>query len=484
MRHSKTLGFAAVVTVAICMVTAMGGILRAKSRKLAIAKTQQNWQDFESEFQTAQIRFVETPLAPSAALETTREHLQMLLGRCESLEQNLAYLNRSQQNDYEHRRADLKFLDNLTTQLLDGRPQTQLPRHKTGGETRLLLSPVRKRCQDACFQLSQRRFRESLVNWQAALQLAPRNVWIWYGQASCWEHLDAADRAAECYSACIALNPEFFGWYFNRARMHLTAGHLELALQDLRLAWERNPEHAPTAANLAICHLTRECPEPAIVWIKRAERLGYDETLVCLLMAKALRLSDAFSRAERWETLAVESTPTSCNGWVARGNLKTTDAPADALRDFQKGLTLNRYSREAWENCAFVLSERLDRTGDALKTLDHAIELFPECAVLVASRGVLHARQGFSAEALRDADRAMRYQPSPEVLYRVACIESLLAGQGAGDESTAFALLKQSLSAGFGVEFFQSDPDLLPLHDRKEFADLSHAIASLNLLPQ
>ena len=103
-----------------------------------------------------------------------------------------------------------------------------------------------------------------------------------------------------------------------------------------------------------------------------------------------------------------------------------SDPPA-ALRDFERALALNPRSRDGLENKAHVLSERLGRTQDGLKTLDDAVTLYPEDGPARA-RGTLLARLGRRGDALADAAGVLAAGPTPALVYQVAGIYAQTRG--------------------------------------------------------
>lgn len=475
-RHSELLSIAGLSAIGLCIIGFLAALLYLRNERLANFQAQQEWHRFQKTFQSAQIEFIDTPVASAESQRSTLQHLETLLARYDSSSRWAERLQPNQRERLESHIADTQFLHSLTQKLYD----SDSTRHVIPTPYEVSPSPIRRTCQEACVLASQRRFREALAKWRNAVALDPQSVWVWYGLATCWEHLASPNQAAECYSACIALNPDFFGWYFNLARCHITTGEYNLALQELKRAAKQEPDNAETIANIAICQLKLGLLDQASASIDDAKQLGFDATRAHLLMAEVCRAAGDETQGRHCEELALQSTPSSCDGWIARGNLKVAQRSGEALRDYESGLRLNRYSREGWENCAYVLSERLNRPQDAIRTLDQAIEIFPECCELIASRGVLKARLGLTDESLQDAETAVSRNHSPAVLYRVACVQSLLSPMVPECKSEAMASLKKSLSAGYGINFFQDDPDLSDVRDQPEFAGLVEAISTLH----
>src|SRR5262249_46457884 len=149
-----------------------------------------------------------------------------------------------------------------------------------------------------------------------------------------------------------------------------------------------------------------------------------------------------------------------------------------ALADFEEALLLNPQSREALDNKAHVLSEKLGRTADAIRVLDKAVELFPHVAALHSSRGVLHARLKHRDAALKDAEDALEREDRPPIQYQVAGIFALTSRQHAEDKGEALRLLSAALNAGYGFDLLDGDPDLEPIRKDPEFKRIVDAAKS------
>ena len=104
-------------------------------------------------------------------------------------------------------------------------------------------------------------------------------------------------------------------------------------------------------------------------------------------------------------------------GWHAAWPGSHDDPPA-ALDDFRHALRLNPRSRAARQNIAHVLSERMNKTVEAIDVLDELLELAPEDPAVWVARGVLRARQGDRSAAIRDAQHALRLEAAVAMSIR------------------------------------------------------------------
>jgi tetratricopeptide (TPR) repeat protein len=56
-------------------------------------------------------------------------------------------------------------------------------------------------------------------------------------------NLGRREEAIDSYNKAIALNPNLANAFYNRACCHSLMGNLEMALEDLTIAFRLNPEH-------------------------------------------------------------------------------------------------------------------------------------------------------------------------------------------------------------------------------------------------
>ena len=143
--------------------------------------------------------------------------------------------------------------------------------------------------------------------------------------------------------------------------------------------------------------------------------------------------------------------------------------PEGALADFDAALKLNPLSRDAAQNKAHILAEKLGRTEEAVAVLDRLIERYPNYVPARAGRGVLLARLEKRSAALDDAEESLRQDTSARNIYQVACIYALTSRQQSGDSLEAFRLLSGALKDGFGADLLETDTDLAPLRHLPEF---------------
>jgi tetratricopeptide (TPR) repeat protein len=173
--------------------------------------------------------------------------------------------------------------------------------------------------------------------------------------------------------------------------------------------------------------------------------------------------------------------PVDYRGWFDRGmaRLRQKDARG-ALADFEAASSCDPHQPQAIHARAHVLGALLNRPAEAVRMIDRELELDPNQPVVIAGRGVYLAQLGKRDGAVADADHAATMAPREgEVLYRAACIYALtsrLAKDPAADRKKAIGYLAGALECGVGFEHVENDPDLAPLQDDPEFAELRKLI--------
>jgi tetratricopeptide (TPR) repeat protein len=164
---------------------------------------------------------------------------------------------------------------------------------------------------------------------------------------------------------------------------------------------------------------------------------------------------------------------------VARGLVRlATDLPG-ALTDFDRALEYNPRSLAALQNKAHALG-RTGRNEEAVRTLDKAVELYPDYVPSRAGRGVYHARLGHREAAVADARESLVRDAGPSNLYQVAGIYALTSRREPTDREEAVRLLTKALRSGFGFDLVAIDTDLDPIRADPEFRRLAEAARSVN----
>ncbi len=169
---------------------------------------------------------------------------------------------------------------------------------------------------------------------------------------------------------------------------------------------------------------------------------------------------------------ALAAKPIAADDWVARGVLKIQSDPKDALADFQQALKLDSGNTAAHFNSAHVYSEVLGDLPSAIQSLTELEKLGQQSASIIASRGILYARNKQLEQAISDAKLAAKLQPAALEMLQIAGIYSLVA-QDEAELSMAATWLARSIAVSSDMETLAAqDPDLVKLRSTPKFAQI------------
>jgi serine/threonine protein kinase/regulator of sirC expression with transglutaminase-like and TPR domain len=265
--------------------------------------------------------------------------------------------------------------------------------------------------------------------------------------------------AVSCYSACIALRPDFAGAWFNRGLAYTRQQAYEAAMADFTRAAQLRPTWAEPYVQRARIQTARGKLDDALDDLDRAFELGTPFTRVHFLRAKVRWQRGDASGANRDLEEVLTREPTDEESWICRGIARLSrDDTQGALADFAAAVKANPKSLPGLQNQAHVLSERLHRPADALSLLDRVLAMQPDFAPALAGRAVLNARLGRRDAARADARRVEELAPNDGAsLFRAACAFALAAQGPDEDYKEAFHLLMRSLRSGYGWEGLRDD---------------------------
>jgi tetratricopeptide (TPR) repeat protein len=244
--------------------------------------------------------------------------------------------------------------------------------------------------------------------------------------------------AAADFDEALRLEPRLTAVYLDRALARVGQGRHADALADLTFALE----HGAPAAR---------------VLLMRAQ-------------VRHLAGDDAGAAEDRRAGLRLE--PVDVPGWLARGSALLNDNVPGALAAFDRALELDAASLPALQSKAYLLAEKQAKPLEAIAVLDRVVTLYPDYAPGWAGRGVLLARQGKRADALRDATAALGCSSAPAVLYQVAGIYALTSQTHPDDQDEALRLLASALRQGYGRDRLATDEDLAPLRTLPRFRQM------------
>jgi serine/threonine protein kinase/Flp pilus assembly protein TadD len=506
--------FAAVVTA---LLLGVSGLYLARADRLARLEAAAAYDAFRGDVREARVQFLDGPTADRArlveiaascraaleryqVLDDAAWHERQAITRLEPAEQTrvreevgeLLYLLAAlavMQVDPEAapaRRAELlRPAVELNTRARECYAEGKAPRALAIQRALLLdeavdavkapLQGPRDLCMVACQALQQGRPHQALPLLQRASAQDRQDYWTWYLLGVCQDWLGQSAQAAASYSACIALQPGYRGWYIRRGLALSRQNEPQLACADFDEALRLRPGDRDTLTNRALGRLVLGKLADAEHDLTRVLASGPALARVHLMRAWARALAGNKAGQQQDEAAAEQLPPTDEISWIARGAKR---APHEALADYEQALKLNPRSLAAREAKAHMLS-KLGRTEDAVRVLDTALALFPEHAPARAARGTLLAHLGRRDDALRDATVARQLDQSPTLTYQLAGIYALSARQHDADRTQALALLTEALRRGYGHDLLDTDRDLDALRNDAPFLALRDAMRSL-----
>jgi serine/threonine protein kinase/Flp pilus assembly protein TadD len=323
--------------------------------------------------------------------------------------------------------------------------------------------------------LTQRgKHREALPHLRRSTQLDPRDFSAWFVRGTVHLALEQYELAAMSFGACLAIRDDFAPAWLNRGVAFSQLRFFDQAIDDFDRAAKLDPSLPAVYIERAAARYLNGDPKGAVADYGRALAGENPPVRVYFLRATVRdELGDKDgAKADREKGLSL--TPADELSWIGRGETRYHHGndPGGALADADAALRLNPASVPALQLKAQVLAEKLKEPEEAVRVLSRAVELNPDYVPARAGRGVVLARGGKRAEALADAEEALKRDTRAPNLYQVACIHALLAKDHPENRDRAYELLWRSLRSGFGLDWVDTDPDLDPLRADPKFKDL------------
>jgi tetratricopeptide (TPR) repeat protein len=308
----------------------------------------------------------------------------------------------------------------------------------------------------------------------------PQDFWAWFLRGVCNDHMSQGKEALACYDTCIALAPRSSWAYLNRGLTHLRQQSYKQAAADLDQVIVLRPNLVEAYQSRALARQELKNYAGAVDDLNRALELGAAPTHVYFLRAAVRERAGDREGAKQDRAEGLRRPPTDEMGWLTRGYARMNADPRAAIDDFDQALKLNVRSLPALQNKAHILS-KLGRNEEAARTLDRAVDLYPDFIPARAGRGVLLARLGQRAAAHKDAVDCLARDNKAMTLYQLAGIYALTSAKNAEDRQQAFRLLSVSLQRGIGFDLLETDRDLDPIRSCPEFQTLVEAARAIRL---
>lgn len=322
----------------------------------------------------------------------------------------------------------------------------------------------------------------------AATRLDPTNLSGWFVRGTVHLDLGQPEAAAECFSACISLRPSFAPAWLNRGLAYGRLGRHAAAREEYDRAIELDPQLTAAYVERAFVRDALGDSTGAMGDFGLAISAGGAGPRVYFLRANIRRkLGDlAGAQADFREGLSRPCGNDELN-WISRSEVRLEQLDAHAatggafgmqtiktaaLADVNQALRVRPESQFALQQQAHILSVHFGRDADARAALDQLVRHHPDSAQPLVDRGVLLARAGDRAAAIRDAEAAMLLDTKAPILYQAACVFAQTSRKHSDDKRDARRLLWGALRTGYGLDVVDSDSDLDPLRDDPTFKTL------------
>ncbi|MBS0264279.1 MAG: protein kinase [Planctomycetes bacterium] len=323
-------------------------------------------------------------------------------------------------------------------------------------------------------------FRDEFAQADSLLQqlryAAPREYTIWFLCGRCQFAQHRYAEAEGNFGTCISLRPDSYHAYYQRGVCRLNLEKFAQAQTDFEKALELVPDDGPALISCALALNGQKNWGAASELLTRAIELNYPATRVYFFREQIYRKLGKTDLADQDHQQGLERVPTDSLSFVSRGMERMAADPQGALQDYQAALQLDPRCYEALRNIAHLESERFGKPDEALKTLNHLLELTPHDPYAWAGRGVLLARQKNREAAENDARAALVLRRDTMLVYQVACIAALIAPDADTAVKTALPLLAEALRGDVNLAALAlNDPDLNILKETPEFTNFMTA---------
>ncbi len=312
----------------------------------------------------------------------------------------------------------------------------------------------------------------------------PTDIFPWLMMGNIHQDLKDAAKADACYSICISLNSRSSWPFFHRGNLRLEGKDYLGAKQDFDMANSITPT-ATTLLNRALA-------------LKGMKKLREAEKDLSLAIEMETSHTRAFFirynvRKQLGDTVGAEIDlnefltliPNDEISWNSRGMAQLIkNNPQQALDDFRSALELNPTSTTTLQNIAVIWADYLDDPRESISAFDKIVQLKPDDATAIATRGVYRGRVGQRREAHSDAQAALRISRTADTLYRVAGIFALTSKIEESDKLKSISLLRSAIKLDpmRVALMINQDHDLDAIRDDPKFLELVEILQDIGAL--
>jgi len=332
----------------------------------------------------------------------------------------------------------------------------------------------------ACDAVTIGKFRDGLVLLKELTRRDPSHFMGWFIRGLCHEGLGHDNSAAEAWTVCVALQPDFARAYFNRGIIRSRQKDYASAHADFDTAYARDRSNLNALVNKGLMSLALKEYNRAEKELTEALSQENPPSRAYFLRAKARRGMQQIELADADDAKGISIEPGDDVTWTTRGFTRMKENPNAALADFAQALAINPRNRDALINRIHVLYTNLKKFDEALAAANQTLEYYPDHLGVHASRGVIYARLGKIPEARAEAEFCLSMDQSAFNLFQIGSLYAQLSKYDPSAKSEALRLLSKSLNAGLlQKDLFQTDADLDPIRSDPEFKKLAEIASFL-----
>jgi serine/threonine protein kinase len=315
-------------------------------------------------------------------------------------------------------------------------------------------------------------YKKAIPYLRGLTQRHPDRFASWYALGHSYLMIEKSADAAECFTACIALQPSFPWSYVMRAEARRQQNQLPAAIADCGNVARMMPSHPEFAIEQATLLLNAGQPHRAVELMDRVAEQRDGPIRAFIVRAQARQALGDAAGANRDREEIARRRPRTEDDWFWRAVERRVTQPKEALDDLDELLKLNPNHIHGRTCKAEILADRVNRIDDSLVVLNQLVEDFPDHVISRMGRAQVLARLGKVDSSLDDLAHGLDNAPSPRLKFHIACVLAQLSRWENSRQYVADAVrcLGEAVQSGFNdVEQLSSDPDLDPIRNDPSF---------------
>ena len=284
------------------------------------------------------------------------------------------------------------------------------------------------------------KIERAIEEFERAIELQPMSddAYKWLGR--CCQRQGDIECAVKYFERAIELRPGYWGNYNALGSCYYNFGRYRDAAEQFRRVITFQPDNSEGYSNLGAIYYLLGAHQDAVAMYQRAIEIHPSEE-------SFTNLGTAYFYLGRYE---------------------------DAIAAFKAAIELSPRAELLYRNLGDAYL-KVGRDEDAREQFSFASELLseqlginPDDALLLAELAICHAKLQRTQEAILSIDRATRLEPHNTTLMYLRAVVCALTGQA--DEALNY--LTRALTHGYSRSEAQRDPDLASLRERPEYKAL------------